>query len=141
MGITLISSSKCKVFLPSPFIHSNTINLVSFFSSSVFISHSLTHPDFFLNPTFLCFFFFPWIPAGDCSWRGRGGQGHGLTLGSIDDLCLCVFVLCVCVPRLLRGTFKFPQSGVSACHLGGKAGSPQYKEQSKHRLRISAASN
>lgn len=30
---------------------------------------------------------------------------------------------------------------MSACHLGGKAGSPQYKEQSKHKPGISAASN
>lgn len=52
-------------------------------------------------------------------------------------ICVCV----LCVPRLFCCTFKFPQSGVSACHLGGKAGSPQYKEQSKHKPRISAASN
>lgn len=38
------------------------------------------------------------IPAGDCSWRGSGGQGCGLTLGWINDLHLCVFVLCF--PRL-----------------------------------------
>lgn len=56
-------------------------------------------------------------------------------------MCVFVFCVCVCVPRLLCCTFKFPRCGVSACHLGGKAGSPQYKEQSKHKPRISAASN
>lgn len=55
MGITLIRSSKCKVFLPFPFIHSNTINSCHFFPS-VFIS--VSHPDFFFKSNFLEFFLF-----------------------------------------------------------------------------------
>lgn len=47
MGITLISSSKFKVFFPSPFIHSNTIKSVSFFSS-VFLSTQLLFKSNFL---------------------------------------------------------------------------------------------
>lgn len=120
MGITLISSSKCKVFLASPFcsFQHNHIGLgVIFFSLS--LSLSLTRTSFQIQLS--CVFLQKIAPGG-----GRGGQGHGLTLGSIDDLCVCV-----CVPRLLCGTFKFPQSGVSACHLGGKAGSPQYKRTLK----------
>lgn len=95
MGITLISSSKFKVFFPSPFIHSNTIKSVSFFSS-VFLSTQLLFKSNFLVHIFFSFhrILQEIVPGG-----GRRGQGHGLTLGSIDDLCMCVFVFCVCVSQ------------------------------------------
>lgn len=54
-------------------------------------------------------------------------------------VCVCLSCVCVC-PKASLLYFKVP-CGVNACHLGGKAGSPQYKEQSKHKQRISAASN
>lgn len=133
MGITLISSSKCKVFLPSPFIHSNTNNSVSFCFLCLYL---------FLLPRLLFKSNFPVfssfhrlkqeiVPGGVEEVKVTGW------LWGWSMICVCV----VCVPRLFCCTFKFPLSGVSACHLGGKTGSPQYREQSKHKLWIPAASN
>ncbi len=88
-------------FPPFPFYSFRHNQLCVIFSLCLYLFSLTSH--LFLNSTFLYFFFClslslsPQIPARDCSWRGRGGQGHGLTLGSIDDLCICVFVLCVCV--------------------------------------------
>lgn len=120
-------------FPPFPFYSFQRNRLCHLFPLS--LSLSLTPNYFWVQ--LACIVFCPHIPAGDCSWRGKGGQG--LTLGSM--ICVCLCFCAVCVSRLLCYTFKFPQLRVNACHLGGKAGSPQYKEQSKHKLRISAASN
>lgn len=116
-----------------PLLFTSTQSTRCHFFSPVFIFFSL--PDSFLNPTSRSFFsffsFFPQIPAGDCSWRGRRGQGRGLTLGSIDDLCLCVFVLCVRVCP--KASLLFPVVWVRATWVGRRVAHSTKK--------ISAASN
>lgn len=78
-------------FSSSPFVHSNTINWVSF-SLRLYLFRSLTPASFQMLLSCIFSFLFHRFLQEECSWRGRGGQGHGLTLGSIDDLCMCVCV-------------------------------------------------
>lgn len=64
----------------------------------------------------------------------REGWGHGLTLGSIDDLCVCVsqgFSIVL---------FKFPVVWIHATWVGRRAALSTKNSQSTNR-RISAASN
>ena len=107
MGITLISSSKFKVFLPSSF-YSFQHNLLGV----ILLPRSLSP-----NPNFPLLFSFHTVLQEIAPGGAGEVRGHGLTLGSIDD----VFVFCasqgfsVEVPSL---------NAVSVRHLGWETGHP-----------------
>lgn len=95
----------------------------------------------YLSPSLLCksnFFFFFTLSIDSCRrlfLEGRGGQGCELTLGSIDDLCVCVcasqgfsVVLlssprCVCVPLGWEGGQHAVQRTVEKHKPGNSAAS------------------
>lgn len=120
MGITLIRSSKCKVFPPFPFyslLH-NQLGVIFFPCLHLFLSARLLFKSNFLVVFFFLLSFLRFlqeiVPGGVEEVRVAGW------LWGRSMICACVFVLCVCVcvPRLLCCTFKFPVVWVRATWVG-----------------------